>query len=82
MIILIHVDPEKQMDRWYSVGVQPTLFENYAVICLWGNRRTRYQQARVIPAGTLQDALALAAKIIQQKMRRGYSPQSFGEEAK
>ena len=69
MIVLIRVDPEKRMDRWYSVGVQPALFESYAVICLWENRRTCYQRERVIPADTLQDALALAEKIIQRRIR-------------
>ena len=27
MTLLVRIEPEKQMDRWYIVGVQPTLLD-------------------------------------------------------
>jgi predicted DNA-binding WGR domain protein len=44
MTLLARTEPEMNMDRWYSVRVQSTLLEPWAVICAWGNRRTRYQR--------------------------------------
>ena len=34
------VDPALNMYRWYSLSVQPTLFDSCAVICAWGRMRT------------------------------------------
>ena len=34
--VLVRIEPEKKMDRWYSVTVQPTLLDPCAVICAWG----------------------------------------------
>lgn len=72
MIVLVHVDPEKHMDRWYAVTVQPTLFDRYAVVCLWGSRRTGYQRKKAISVDTLEQAQILAHKIVSQKTKKGY----------
>ena len=72
MIVLVHVDPEKHMDRWYAVNVQSTLFDRYAVVCLWGSRRTGYQRKKAIPVATLEQARDLALKIVGGKIKRGY----------
>jgi predicted DNA-binding WGR domain protein len=69
---LIRVDPDKHMDRRYSVAVQPTLLDSVAVICVWGSRRSSYQRMRVQPTSTQEEAQQVAAKIIRAKMRRGY----------
>ena len=66
------VDPEENMDRWYMVHVQATLFEPLAVVCAWGDRRTTYQRLRILPVATAGEAEALASQIIAQKLRRGY----------
>jgi predicted DNA-binding WGR domain protein len=73
VIVLTRVDPEKHMDRWYAVNVQPTLFDRYSVVCLWGSRRTGYQREKVISADTLEQAQELALKIVRRKMERGYN---------
>jgi predicted DNA-binding WGR domain protein len=72
MIVLIRVDPEKRMARWYAVTVQPTLLDGCVVVCLWGSRRTRYQRIHIIPTDSSEEALGLAEKITAKKIRRGY----------
>ena len=70
---MVRIDPEKNMNRWYSVAVQPTLLDPWAVICSWGNRRTSYQRVRVLPAESYDTAAATAKEIIARKTRRGYA---------
>ena len=69
---LKRVDPEANMDRWYMVFVQESLLDPAAVICAWGSRRNQYQRLRVLPANSQATAVAQAAKIVQQKLCRGY----------
>jgi predicted DNA-binding WGR domain protein len=71
-ITLIRVDPDRHMDRRYSVAVQPTLLEPVAVVCVWGSRRSSYQRVRTLPAASIPEAEALAAKLVARKCRRGY----------
>ena len=73
LTFLKRVDPEEHMDRWYMVFVQATLFEPVAVICAWGNRRNSYQQLRVLPAHSEDEAFTVAQKIVEQKLARGYA---------
>jgi len=69
---LKRVDLEEHMDRWYMVFVQASLLDPVAVICAWGNRRNSYQQLRVLPAASREEALQTAQGIVQQKLGRGY----------
>ncbi len=73
MTLLIRTEPEKNVNRWYSVCVQPTLLDSVAVVCAWGRRHTRYQRVRLLPAESPAAAKEIAANIVVQKMRRGYS---------
>lgn len=69
---LIRVDPDKHMNRRYSVVVQSTLLEPVAVICVWGSRQGSYQRMQIHPATTPEEAQQTAKKIIRVKLRRGY----------
>jgi hypothetical protein len=69
---LIRVDPSHQVNRRYWVGVQPTLWDPWAVVCIWGSRQTRYQRLRVMPVTSRQAGRDLAGRIVAQKERRGY----------
>jgi predicted DNA-binding WGR domain protein len=69
---LIRIDPDKHMDRRYSVAVQPTLLDPVAVVCVWGSRRGHYQRLRLLPAALVAEAESLAEQIVQAKIRRGY----------
>ena len=73
MTLLIRVDPEQRMNRWYRVHVQATLFDEFAVVCVWGSRETAFQQMRAIPAESLAEAQELAARIVTEKIARGYA---------
>jgi predicted DNA-binding WGR domain protein len=81
MNMLTRIEPEEGMDRWYFVGIQPTLLEPWAVICAWGNRRTRYARMRSLPAESLKVAEEIAAAIVSRKMRRGYLITGSSEDA-
>ena len=81
MSMLTRIEPENNMDRWYFVGIQPTLFEPWAVTCAWGNRRTRYARMRSLPAESLEAAEEIADAIVARKVRRGYSVTGNGEQA-
>ena len=69
---LKRVDPEENMDRWYMVLVQASLLDPVAVICAWGSRRSSYQQLRVFPAASREEALDTAQSMVKQKVARGY----------
>ena len=81
MSMLTRIEPENNMDRWYFVGIQPTLLEPWAVICAWGNRRTRYMRMRSLPAESLKVAEEIATDIVTRKVRRGYLITGSSEEA-
>jgi hypothetical protein len=53
---LIRVDPEKHMDRRYSVAVQPTLLDPMAVVCVWGTQRSSFQRLQVHKIATPEEA--------------------------
>jgi predicted DNA-binding WGR domain protein len=72
LAIMKRIEPEENMDRWYLVAVQATLFDPVAVITAWGSRETTYQQMRIFPTGSEEEALDLAARIVGQKLRLGY----------
>ena len=69
---MVRIEPEENMNRWYSVSVQPTLLDPWAVICAWGSRRTSYMRLRVLPAESSEAATLLADNIVTRKVRRGY----------
>ena len=73
MALLIRIEPEMNMDRWYSVCVQPTLLDPVAVVCAWGNRRTNYLRTLVLPTDSSEKAMKLADYIVTRKIRRGYT---------
>jgi predicted DNA-binding WGR domain protein len=72
MIILSHVDPAVYQNRWYMVSVQATLFYPCSVVIAWGRRDNDFQQCRVIPVESRNQAEQVAAKIVERKIKRGY----------
>jgi len=69
---LNRVDPAINMNRWYIVNVQPTLFYNHAVVCGWGRRGTDYARWKIIPVETLDQAEEMVKQIVGLKIKRGY----------
>ena len=73
MLTVLHrIDPDENMDRYYIVTIQATLFDPMAVICQYGSRHTAWQQTRVIPVANAVEAEELAAAIVEAKVGRGY----------
>ncbi|HQF63995.1 MAG TPA: WGR domain-containing protein [Anaerolineaceae bacterium] len=72
MTLLQHISPEENMNRWYFLAIQPTLFDACAVVIAWGRRDNEFQQWRAIPAASDEQARQMVEKIVQQKLRRGY----------
>ena len=68
---LIHVDPERNMARFYGIEVQPTLFGEVSVLRNWGRIGTKGRGMMV----TYEDedqAVAALQKLEKHKRRRGY----------
>jgi len=72
MALLQRISPEENMNRWYFVAIQPTLFDKFAVVIAWGRRDNEFQQWRAIPAVSDEQARQMVDKIVRQKLRRGY----------
>lgn len=68
---LIHVNPERNMARFYGIDIQPTLFGEMSVLRNWGRIGTKGRDMMVTYEDSAQanEALAMLEK---QKRRRGY----------
>jgi len=72
MIILIRHDPAQNVNRWYAVGVQPTLFCHHAIVCGWGRRGSAYARWRIFSAENRAQADGMAKAILEAKIKKGY----------
>lgn len=72
MEMLIKVDPEKHMYRWYSVGIQSTLVDGVVVIYGWGSLRSSFQQWRVKQVKSIVDAEKIILGMVGARLKRGY----------
>ena len=70
-IALRRRDPARNMARFYTVGLAPTLFGDVAVVRHWGRLGTR-GRIRIDLAPDRDAALAAAARLIGEKVRKGY----------
>lgn len=72
LVLLSHVEPADNLNRWYLVSIQATLFFPCAVVIAWGRRDNDFQQWRALSVDTLHDAQELADRIVKKKLQRGY----------
>ena len=72
MIVLHRIDPDRRAYRLYSVNVQPTLIDPWAVVCTWGSLECQYRRQRAIPCESQDAADRLVAQIVKRKLKRGY----------
>lgn len=70
-IRLHRIDPSRNMHRFYSMSIQPTLFGGVSVIRNWGRIGTQ-GQAMVQTFDQIDDARRAFARIEAAKRRRGY----------
>jgi len=68
---LIHVEPERNMARFYGIEVQPTLFGEMSVLRNWGRIGTR-GRAMMVTYEDAAHATEALKKLDKQKRRRGY----------
>lgn len=70
-IHLLHIDARHNMQRFYTLSLQPTLFGDIALMRQWGRIGTKGQMKMQSFAG--QTAARTALKKLQtQKIKRGY----------
>lgn len=65
------IEPGSNMARFYSLGVQPTLFGDYSLMRCWGRIGTRGQCKEHIFAEE-EDATSQLLTFLQAKTKRGY----------
>lgn len=70
-VYLTHIDPTRNMARFYTMRVQPTLFGECSLVREWG-RIGRGGQVRLTAYETQDDAEAAMEKIRTAKIRKGY----------
>jgi predicted DNA-binding WGR domain protein len=65
------VNPEQNESRFYYVSWQATLFDEGAVVRLWG-RTGEWQREMASPFPTLDEAWPLLRRVMRSRLRRGY----------
>jgi predicted DNA-binding WGR domain protein len=69
---LKRVDFSHNVNRWYAVGVQPSLLDAVALVRSWGSREKNYRRVMVQPFDNVEAARGAADRLIRTKLRRGY----------
>ena len=66
------IDRTKNRFRRYVVSWGPTLWGTWGVFCQWGRIGQRHRGTRIRECASHEDALQLAAEIIELRARHGY----------
>lgn len=72
---LRHVDPARNMARFYSLQVQASLFGEWVLVREWG-RIGQAGTVKATPYPSQSEAEEALDRIQRQKVRRGYTPQN------
>ncbi|TYC78528.1 WGR domain-containing protein [Stappia sp. BW2] len=72
-LLLKRVDLGRNMNRFYHLSVEPTLFGGFAVCRTWG-RLGATGRTRLDLFADVSSALAHLEKLAVQKHKRGYRP--------
>jgi predicted DNA-binding WGR domain protein len=70
-VLFERVNPEQNEARFYYLAWQPTLFNDGAVVRLWG-RKNVVQHMKYNPYETLTEAWPLLRRLIRLRLQRGY----------
>lgn len=71
MLVLDRSDPARNMDRFYVLAIEPTLFGDVALVREWG-RRGCSGRRRLDIYGDQQTAAEALQDWLLRKIRRGY----------
>lgn len=69
---LTHVDPARNMARFYTLTIQPTLFGEWSLVREWG-RIGQAGQVKATPYPSSAEAESALQRFQRQKERRGYA---------
>ncbi|WP_045024435.1 WGR domain-containing protein [Agrobacterium arsenijevicii] len=69
------IDATKNMARFYSLSIQPTLFGQASLLRCWGRIGSRGQQ-KVHLFDHEDQAVELFLELLSQKRKRGYRPRT------
>jgi predicted DNA-binding WGR domain protein len=73
LIVLRRIEPQRNMNRFYALSLQPDLFGTFSVVKEWG----RIGQPRTVRQEVYVDETAARAALVlrkQKKINRGYCP--------
>ena len=65
------LDPARNIARFYLITTGPALLDAYAMTRFWG-RIGGHQRHLVSPCGSAGEALNLASRLAQRRLKRGY----------
>ena len=68
---LVSIDPADNRYRFYRLQWHPTLWDDCALICVWGRIGT-LGQVRVLHSAHTPAAAAEAARLLRLRLRHGY----------
>lgn len=68
----IAIDPARHRYRWYTLTVQPTLWDTWECWAAWGRIGQRPRGCRLLATGPLDAVLEAAQRQQRRKERRGY----------
>ncbi len=71
-VTLYHIDPARNLQRWYHLDIQPDLFGSHCLIREWG-RLGHSGQVRITAYPTEAEADAAFMKQRGKKERKGYA---------
>ena len=68
---LVSIDPAENRYRFYRLQWHPTLWDDVALLCVWGRIGT-LGQVRVLHSARTPAAVAEADRILRLRLRHGY----------
>ncbi len=68
---LEHINPDRNMFRFYEIRIEPTLFHEHALLVYWGRIGKRGRQ-RIARTGDLEEIEKTVQKMEKSKLKRGY----------
>lgn len=71
-VYLERLDPTQHMARFYWIGIEPTLFEKWTVVCRWGRIGTFGQRQEQWFATCAAATEAAQSVVARKRRRRGY----------
>ncbi|MFC6658864.1 WGR domain-containing protein [Roseibium salinum] len=72
LILLMRIEPRRNMARFYSLSIEPTFFGGFVVHRSWGRLGT-WGQSRLEYCAEFSAAQARKEQLTGRKLKRGYT---------